>query len=240
MDSSKIITAKIIDKVKQYKNNEKNINTLFLDPGEYGDVINILKEVPYIFWGGYEEAERKIIFIGEDIDFSKYINIIHIKCERPLNHRSVLGSVLGLGINRNIIGDILINDNECDIIIIKDISTYIIDNLRKVGRETVEAYKREISELIVPKENKREIKITVSSLRIDVVISSTFGISREISSDLIENKKVKLNFKTITSASKRIKELDLISVMGYGRIEIVGILGETRKSKIRINIKRSK
>ena len=78
---------------------------------------------------------------------------------------------------------------------------------------------------------------TVASLRMDAVISACYGVSRELASQLIENEKVKLNYKPIINVSKQIHEGDLVSVRGYGRFPISKIVGETRKGRIRIELK---
>ena len=83
-----------------------------------------------------------------------------------------------------------------------------------------------------------ELKTTVASLRIDAIISSCYGISREESNIIIKNGKVNLNYKEVQSASKQVKEGDLISVRGFGRFILESILGETRKDRIRIVIKK--
>ena len=80
----------------------------------------------------------------------------------------------------------------------------------------------------------------MASLRIDSAISECYGLSRTISSKLIEADKVKLNYKVITNSSKAIKQGDLISVRGYGRFIIEEVIGETRKGRVRIQIKKNK
>lgn len=239
MENSNLILAKITDKINLYKKTNKITYTNMLDPMEFANVRGILRNVPYVAFGGYEEAERKVVFIGdEEIDFNEYLTLIRIESVKPLSHRSVLGSVLGLGIKREIIGDILINENMCDVIVMKEISKFILQNLDKVGRDKVKVEIKNLEEIIQVKDTSKNMVITVASPRIDAVISACFGLSRELSAESIRREKVFLNHIEVSNTSKQIKAEDIISVRGQGRIKIVSIDGETRKGRVKISVVR--
>lgn len=246
MKKEQLTIAKIADKIKKYKKTGCACSTNFLDPAESIDAENIIRELPYCFFGGFEEAERKILVIGsEDEGFAKdfleviTIEILDTKSEKTLSHRSILGSLLGLGLNRDVLGDIIIKGGRADFFIVKDISKYILQNLEFVGKEKVKVYKNSYDNLLKLESLAKEIKTTVASLRADAIISVAIGVSREVSSKLIQNQKVKLNYKLLENTSKQIKLGDIISVRGYGRIELVEVLGETRKDRIRVVLKRT-
>lgn len=246
MKKEQLTIAKIVDKINKYKRTGNVCSTNFLDPSEILESENIVRDFPYFFFGGYKEAERKILVIGiEEEEIAKEfveiltIELLDTKSDKTLSHRSVLGSLLGLGLNRDVLGDIILKDGRADFFVTKDITKYIIQNLDYVGREKVKIYKNTYDNMLQVENLAKEIKTTVASLRIDAVISSALGISREVSSKLIQNQKVKLNYKFIENPSKQIKEGDKISVRGYGRIELTEIIGETRKDRIRIVLKKS-
>ncbi len=241
MKKEQLTVAKIADKIKKYEKSGEVCTTNFLDPAESIDAEPIVRKYTNCFFGGYENAERKILIIGSDnTEIAKeYIEIITIESNKLLSHREILGSLLGLGINRDVIGDILINGLRADVFILKEISKYVIQNLERIGKEKVKIYKNSYENLIEIKDSFKEIKTTVASLRLDAIISASTGVSREVSSKMIENEKVKLNHKVITNSSKQVKEGDKISVRGFGRIELSEILGETRKERIRVVIKKS-
>lgn len=240
MKEEQLIIAKILDKIKKYEKTGSFCSTNFLDPLEILETEHLVKKFPSCYFGGYNNAERKILFLGSDDEniAKEYIEILTIECNKNMSHREVLGSVLGLGLSRDVIGDIIIKENRADIFVTKEISQYIVQNLNKVGKERVNVYKNSYDNLLVPDNNSKEIKTTVASLRIDAVISVAIGTSREISAKLIENQKVKLNYKLISNSSKQIKIGDKISVRGYGRIELIEILGETKKGRIRIVLRK--
>lgn len=235
MEDDKLIMSKVMDKVKLHQKTGKVTNTNMLDPVEFSKVLSVLKNIDYIAFGGYELAERKVVFLSsEDVNFDDYITLIRITSVKELSHRSVLGSILGLGIKREMVGDIIINGNQCDVIVLKEISNFILQNLERVGREKVEVTINKLADILEKKDNSKMITITVASSRIDAVISACFGLSREVSAELIRRDKVLLNHVVINAVSKQIKEADIISVRGYGRLRLDEILGETRKNRTKI------
>lgn len=237
----KYIESKISDKINEYYLTGNVVITNFLDPLEQMQASNILKNIPNVIFGGYDEAERKLAFVGADDDFehfSSFICVIRVTSNEKLNHRNILGSVLGLGIKREMIGDILINENSCDIIVMKNISEYLLNNLKSIGRDKVSVQELEINELRVPIENIKEINASVSSLRVDAIVSAGFGISREKSVELIKGEMVKVNFLEVKSSSKQISVGDVISVRGKGRLEIASIMGNTKSGRIKVLLRK--
>ena len=242
MDNNVLTKSKIIDKIKIYEKTGEIQVTNFLDPLDIIECASIYNKFPFCLCGGKEDAERKRLVIGTDSleEAKDYISIIKVKSIKKLGHRDVLGSVLGLGLKRDVVGDILINDTISYIFANQEIANYIKNNLKQIGREKVEIEIVSIEEVEDVSEKFEIQNITLSSLRVDSAISECYGVSRAISSKLIEAEKVKLNYKSITNSAKAIKEGDLISVRGYGRFVIEEVIGETRKGRIRIQIKKSK
>lgn len=238
MEKEKLLLAKVSDKIKKYKKEGEIIFTSFLDPAEQIEVASLLRDIPYHFWGGYAEAERKIAVIGSTEEHEEVLSAISIISTKALTHREVLGSVLGLGITREKVGDILVNGEICDIIVQKDLSEFILNHLTQVGREKVSVSEKNIENLISVENVSKEITTTVASMRLDAIMSSGFGIAREKSASLISMEKVSLNYKVVTNQKKLLREGDLISVRGYGRLEVMQVLGETRKDRIRVILNR--
>ena len=266
MNKEQLTIAKVADKIRKYEKTGEVCASNFLDPSEIVDAQVIARKYLSFFCGGYLNSERKILIIGSDNqeDAKDFLDLLTIEIKKAnkkylnkelnnkntkkgtvetetnvFSHRDILGSILGLGINRDVIGDILIKGNRADVFVIKDISKYIIQNLEKIGREKVEVYKNSFDNLIEIEDVSKEIKTTVASLRLDAMISAATGLSREVSAKMIQNEKVKLNHKIIVNTSKQLKIGDKISVRGYGRIELIEILGETRKDRIRVILKKN-
>lgn len=239
MEKEDLNKVKIIDKIRLYQKTDVPTCTSFLSPGEILENENLLKKIPHIITGSYDEAERKIIIIGtEEADIEDYFTLVEVSSNSTLAHREVLGSVLGTGIKRDVVGDIIINDSIAYVIVLKEISKYLIQNIDKVGREKVKVKIVTFDEIKIPEKHMKEIQTTVSSLRLDALISACYGISREISLKLVETGKVNINYKEAVSNSKKVAQGDLVSCRGYGRFEVKKIVGETRKGRIRVVLNR--
>lgn len=242
----KLIYAKALDKA--FLANKTNTPTFsdFFDPYKVGQIKTIaennlhLQALPF---GGYEGSERCILGffpIYSELDYNLFpIDILEIsyntKYSSGLNHRDFLGSILGLGITRDKIGDILINQQEGNAIVFVDnsISAFIIANLEKVGRTSIKIkYATDFSY----SQKLTEKTLTLPSLRLDALISTAFNISRGKANDLIKGEKAFINWNIITSTSKNVCENDIITLRGYGRIKLLEICGKTKKDRILINI----
>ena len=235
----KFLADKISDKVDKYYETGEVQVTNFLDPAELVEVSATIRYVEHTAYGGFEDAERKVLFIGvENVEDNSHLALVRIEASNKLSHRSVLGSLLGLGLKREMLGDIVIKDNFCDIIIVRNILDFVLTNVKYIGREKVKVQEVAFADIIVPEDTSKEIRTTVSSLRIDSVISAGFGISREQSANLVKGECVKINHVLTTGTAKSVKVGDLISVRGKGRLEVTEVVGQSRSGRVKIVLKK--
>ncbi len=240
MEKETLFIAKIEDKLKKYQKTHEIQTTYFLDPAEVVRIKRMVRIVPYCFYGGRSLAERVILMIGTEdkMDAQKELAMVTIEANEPLKHREVLGSVLGLGVKREMVGDIVINESRADILVRKEIVFYVLQNLNQIGRQKVQVYQNDLENIVEEEDNEKEICITVPSLRMDAIISGGIGCSRETSAQLIKTQKVKCNHVLATNQSKAMQEGDVLSVRGYGRLIVANILGTTQKGRIKIRLKK--
>lgn len=219
--------------------------TDFLDPRQQiivSDRFRKNRDMLIDFYGGYEEAERKICGIySEDMKFSKDefpIDILHLswRSHKKISHRDILGSLLGTGIRREKIGDIIQHDDEAYACVHRDISGYLLINTDKVGSVGIDIEHCDD----VPSYIKEEKVITavVASLRLDCIIAAGFGVSRTKAVEAINSSKVFVNWKPEISSSKSVRNGDVISWRGKGRILLDDVIGNTKKDRIKVNIKK--
>ena len=129
--------SKVRDKIRLYEKTDIISSTNFLTPAEVEEALPVLRGKEFCLSGGFEEAERRIIIIGTKDDvISEFCNCLRIEARDviKLSHRDVLGSVLGLGIKREMLGDIIVNENVCDIIVMREMCEYVLNNLNKIGK----------------------------------------------------------------------------------------------------------
>ena len=122
------------------------------------------------------------------------------------------------------------------IIVQENISDYLVQQVERIGKTNVRLEKRQLSEM-VSQHNDWEIEtLSVSSLRIDTVISGVYNISRKRVKDLINAKKVQLNWMVSEKPDTEVGLLDIISVRGFGRIKLQDILGMSKRGKQRLEV----
>ena len=244
-DKVNLLISKIEDKIKFCETKNKIQTTDFLDMSEQKLVERYLKSQKinnYVLSGGYENAERKILIIYPEkiedildrIDLNEYINIIRINLPNDVkgkySHRNYLGGIIKLGIERNKIGDILVDDNGADIIVLPEMKKFLLNNLPALTRFN----KAKVEQISLEQLRKVEIKtklekITVSSMRLDNIVSEIVKCSRGKAIDILEQERVLVNYEIYTKPSKEIKENDIITIRGKGRFVIKNIARKYKK-----------
>ena len=190
------------------------------------------------FDGGYAGAERQRAMLRHR-DFAGRPDGFAIACVEAawngqfarLTHRDVLGAVMGLGIERELVGDILPASDTARIICDAKIADFIVNNLTMIGAVGVKTALSDLAAIPPREERTKEIRATVASLRLDSIAAAGFGISRSRAADDIAADKVKLNWQSAASASKTIKEGDVLSMRGRGRVEVTEVRGQTKKGR---------
>lgn len=202
------------------------------------------REDLYTFFGGYEEAERQIMCICPyTIDKEAY-EICALKLEvktgigRALSHRDYLGAILGLGIDRRQVGDIIVKPFGAYVIMNEKMADYVSSQLLSIGRyQKIAISKVPFDELEIDTPCIKMINQTVSSLRMDAVAACSFGLSRTECAKLIQGEKLRCNGR-IVGVSEPVKEGDVLTMRGYGKARFVAINGQTKKERIHITIER--
>ena len=250
----KILLAQILDKVESVENKNKIEHTDFLDLAKIELVqkfINKIKIENYMSYGGFEQAERKMFVIYPENfnsvvvekNLSNIIQIVRIELPDDLKgkytHRDYLGAVIKLGVKREKVGDIIFDDNGADIIVDKDISKFLLENLGELTRFSKSKISIEDIKALRPVEIKKtELEIIVSSLRLDNVISELARCSRNKALDIINMERVFVNFECETKKTKQIKPGDMVTIRGKGRFYIKELVGETRSGRTIIKIEK--
>ena len=157
---------------------------------------------------------------------------------KKLSHRDYLGSVLSLGISRDFIGDILVFDGYALIIVKSEMADFIELNYSKAGKTNLTAEILEIQSIEIPENNIREVTDTVSSLRLDAVVSSAFSVSRGVAAAFISAGSVYVNDMLTQKVDLKVSQGDKIKVQKKGRAILKEVGGLSRKGRIAIKIER--
>lgn len=253
-EKDRLLISKLIDKIKFCETKNKIQTTDFLDQMEQKLIENFLKSqkvTNYFYAGGLEEAERKMLIIYPeklrniiyDIDLNEYIRTIRITLPNEMkgeySHRNYLGGLMKLGIAREKVGDILVDENGADILIMPEVEKFLLNNIPSLTRFSKSRIEKlNLDELRKIEIKKEIIKITVSSMRIDNVVAELARCSRGKANEILEQERVLVNYEIIKKSSKEVKENDIITIRGKGRFIIKNIVGNTRKGRIFLEIEK--
>jgi RNA-binding protein YlmH len=236
-----ILRKRFMDLARAAENKGICTYTDFLNLNETSIFFRMKKEilnVNYDLFGGYTDAERKVLcFYGDESvkAFSDYITCVRIlplnkKFSDDLSHRDFLGALMNLSIDRSKIGDILVKEKEGYVFCETTISQFIIDNLDKIKHTSIKCnIMEQDAPDIVP--NLQEIKGSVSSARLDSVIALAFNSSRNSILSLISGGKVFVDSRLVESNSYMLKEEETVSVRGLGKFIYKGMQNQTKKGR---------
>ena len=214
-----------------------DLNTTFLNVSDLSDFLSIKNQIQsnYFLIGGIENAERKIIVFSmfEEINELDFLAYLKISCKdekfsEELKHRNYLGAIMNLGIERDTIGDILIDKKTGYVICLKSMVDYIKNNLKTIGKTWVNV---EEVDMLPPylKIKLKDTLLSCASNRIDLIISKLYGISRKESNELFETKSIYVNDRICLNNSYNLKNQDIVSVSGYGRFVFDSEQSKTKK-----------
>ena len=246
----KMLLASAEDKYRQCAEQYRVTYTNFLDLRQRSLIEKHWREmnkaggdVRLEFYGGYDDAERTVaVFLPDYADVSDCaLCVIRIKIPaggRKLTHRDYLGSLTGLGLKREMTGDILTVENGADIIVLEEVRDFILMNYSKAGRTSFEPTVVELAELHIPETKTVMGRDTVASLRLDNVISSAFQLSRAKAADAIRAGIVFVNSMQCEKPDMQVEEGAKLVLRGKGKAYLREVGGKTRKDRITIIIER--
>ncbi|MCR5099643.1 MAG: hypothetical protein K6B14_11960 [Lachnospiraceae bacterium] len=197
-------------------------------------------------WGGFDDAERKMVRFGDpdDIGYEEDFPITVIRIEPKvqkyadkLTHRDFLGTLMNLGIERSVLGDIIVYENTGYLMACSRISAFLMDNISQVRHTAV---KLSILDSL-PEEARPRVKhmdVNVSSLRLDGMIAHVFHLSRGESKALFSSEKVYIKGMPAKNAAVEPDDGDIISVHGHGKFRFCGVLHETKRGHYVVGVER--
>lgn len=251
MTKDELITARIEDRLSQCRDGYYVTSTGFLDTHEQALAIAASRHaagVRVIMYGGYDGAERRMLVcvprelpISDEEAVEGLLEVFRIKLPaitRELSHRDYLGSILGLGIERRLTGDILVRPDGADVLIVPGIEEFLLNELHRIGPVEVKTESAPVDELIIPEARFEYVRDSVSSVRLDSVVSSAFRLSRAKAAEAVRRGLVSVDHAECLKPDAAVHEGSSIVLKGKGKAVLEETGGESRKGRIRIVIKR--
>lgn len=251
MTKDELTISKIEDRIDQCRDGYYVTATGFLDSHEQA----LAKAASFnaagvkaLMYGGYDGAERRmLVCIPADIPMSDeeatdgLISVLRVtkpSISRELSHRDYLGSILGLGLDRSVTGDILVREDGADILIVPEIAEFLMREYTQAGRTVISTEIVPLSELIIPEFKTQMIHDTIPSARLDSIVSSAFRISRSKAAEAIRSAIVSVDHIECLKPDARVEEGSSLVLRGKGKAVLREIGGESKKGRIWISIER--
>lgn len=227
---------KVLDYRTQAVDHQRLVLTKFLDPHQREIVHDVVGASCEIYEeGGFINAENKRMILAPDFyeivpeDFK--INVYQVKYSdkfEHLEHRDILGALMHLGIDRSCFGDIC--KDPLAFAVASENAGYVEANLTKVRRSMVHLIPHDFSLEIVNQYRRKEF--VVSSLRLDKIIATFFGLSRAKAMEAIASESVKVNYKMIDQTDYLCNNNDIISFRKHGRVKMIVTPRVTRSQNL--------
>ena len=247
----RVLLAKILDRAEQAQGRNIPVATDFLSPQQRMQAQELLRlagipETAFAVLGGYAGAERNLLlFLPDWLDAEDAESQSPIRClrgafreEEALTHRDFLGSLMGMGIVREKVGDIQVSPGSADLMVLDPVADFLLQSWSSAGRARLTVQEIDPSCIHIPVARCEQIRDTVSSLRLDAVCSTGFRMARGKAADMIAAGRVQLNWRECTKPDKLLSEGDTVSTRGFGKFELTEVGGVTKKGRTAITVKR--
>lgn len=241
--------ARVLDRMERAQSRSIPCATQFLSPAQRAAAEPLLAACGHprhLFHGGYEGAERTVcVFLPdwqepEDWDAGEELAAIEavFPPNAELTHRDLLGGLMGIGLTREKVGDILMLDGRAQIAALKEAAPIILSQFDQAGRYRLKLREIPLAGLSPAPVQVRLVKDTVATLRLDAVVSSGFSIARGKAADLIAAGKVSVNHRECLKSDKAVAEGDILTCRGLGKCVLKTVGGQSRKGRIMIEMER--
>lgn len=205
----------------------------------------------YIFYGGFENAERNVLIIYPEKyninmiekNYPKIIKVIRIiladEEKGKYSHRNYLGGIVKLGVKREKVGDILVSDDGADILVKEEMANSLKQELGTLTRfENAKFELIELDNLRKQEIKVEELSIIIPSFRLDNFVSDLAKTSRSKAVQIIDSERVFINGQCETKVSKQVKLGDVITIRGKGRFVVKEFSGNTRSGRTVVKVEK--
>ena len=229
--------------LQQVQDEYRPVLTHFLNPRQVYVATTLAHraDIAVTFSGGFASAEmQRALFYPEyytpqAADFELTLLRVDYPVKfATLHHSQILGTLLGSGIEREIIGDIVTDGRTWQLVTEANMADYLTGQIERIGRVKSRLVPAAWETLVQPQSDWESETVTLSSLRLDSIVGTGFHLSRHRAKTLIEADHVRVNWAETSKPDYELAVADLVSVRGFGRIRLDEVGGRTKKEKIRV------
>ncbi len=247
----RVTLARVLDQMERCQSRSVPCVTQFLSPAQRAAAEPLLAasgHPRHLFWGGYEGAERTVCaFLPDwlepddfaaDPDGPLGAAEAAFPADANLTHRDLLGGLMGIGLTRERVGDILVLEGRAQIVALDEAVPIIVSQFGQAGRYRLRLRPIPLSELAPAPAEVKIVHDTVSTLRLDAVLAAGFSLSRGKAAEAISAGKVSLNHRECLKGDRPVAEGDVLTCRGLGKCVLKTVGGQSRKGRIIIEMER--
>lgn len=244
----RLLLSRVLDRHAQCTLRNIPTHTEFLSPAEQAAAQRLLAaagvHAGFVFCGGYEGAERRMLAFLPDWceEFDESEAIAALRCvfreEEALTHRDFLGSLMGMQLARERVGDILVREGSADVLLDAALAPHLCESWTSAGRAALKVSAVALHEVHAPQQKVKLIRDTVATLRLDAVTAVGFSMSRAKAAELIASGRVQKNYRDALKGDAPVAQGDVISARGLGKFELSEVGGLSKKGRTGIVIRR--
>ena len=216
-----------------------------------------------LLFGGYPDAERKqVVFVPDYLEVNSEEELMEYFRQYPdecplvvlemsyssggsgvsgaktLTHRDYLGSLLGEGIRREKLGDILVQPNGAQAIVVRELADYLMAHYGKAGRVSLSVQVSPINVIDTAVIRRDVVKFTVTSPRLDSIVSGVFHLSRTAAQEAISRGLVFVNEVEATKPDRQLSGGEKLVLRGKGKAIYKGVDGTSKKGKYYVTLEK--
>ena len=247
----RLLLARAMDKLELARTRSVPGHTGFLSPQERASVENLLGACGHprhLFYGGFEGAERTVCAFLPDwqseedflADPEGPVAAVEARfpAEAGLTHRDILGGLMGLGITREKLGDILVSEGKCQVLALREALPILLTQWESAGRWRLRPAEVPLDRLEVTPPEVKVIRDTVAALRLDAVAACGFSTSRAKAAELISAGRMSVNHRECLKGDRPVAQGDVLTCRGLGKCVVKEVLGQSRKGRIMLVLER--
>lgn len=247
----RLLLARVLDQQQRAQQRGIPTHTGFLSPAEQAQSADLLMAAAPgqgVLFGGYPDAERKLwAFLPDWLEEETWREgedcpLCALEVRAPemasLTHRDYLGSLMGLGLTREKIGDILLTETGAQVLVLRETLPILLSQWEKAGKYPVRLAELPLSALTPSQGEVKQVRATVATVRLDAVLAAGFSIPRSRAAELIRAGRVMVNHRPCEKADKTLEAGDVLTCRGLGKCVLTQVGGTSRRGRIILELDR--
>ena len=191
------------------------------------------------FDGGWPDAEREQVCFHPawaEAEFTAvWLEIRWAAKFSHVEHRDLLGSLMGLGMDRSFFGDLIAQEDRAYLLALPEVAIRLPMEWDKAGSVPIKVHILEEAPVVEPPKGDM-LRDTVASMRLDCILSAGMKTSRSRAAEIIRTGAVAVDHMPEERTDRMLEVGQLLSIRGFGRIRVKEVGSPTRKDRLPVQL----